>query len=356
MLDTPPEERFDRITRLACRLFDVPMALVSLVDAERQWFKSAQGVEARETPRTNSFCDLAIRAEETLVVPNAARDTRFKDHPVVSGEPQVRFYAGHPLHSADGHRVGTLCVIDTRPRRLSASDLDSLRDLAAMVEVELRADRLRTTQRYLVEELENAQRKAQVDSLTGVWNRGAIEDRLGVELSKAERDGSAIGVLMIDLDHFKSINDNHGHPAGDAVLREVAQRLQNSVRAYDCVGRWGGEEFVVVLSGAGPMEAASVGESIRARIAVTPIQLPGGGELSVTTSVGATGVRDGVTAPAEELIDAADRAVYAAKEMGRDRVCVRGVSKGARADWLRPRPRRVKRSTGGTAGHRVQKR
>jgi DNA-binding response OmpR family regulator/phosphoribosyl 1,2-cyclic phosphodiesterase len=143
ILDTPPEERFDRLTRLARRLFEVPIALVSLVDSERQWFKSCQGLAVRETPREVAFCAHAILSLDALVVSDALKDERFADNPIVTGEPHVRFYAGQPLAAPDGSRVGTLCIIDHRPRELSESDLEALRDLAALVEQELHAGALR---------------------------------------------------------------------------------------------------------------------------------------------------------------------------------------------------------------------
>jgi DNA-binding response OmpR family regulator len=136
ILDTPPEERFDRITRLAKRVFGVPAALVTLIDAERQWFKSAPGLEIRETPRELAFCSYTITQDSLFVVPDALADPRFADNPMVAGEPRVRFYAGRPVR-VDGRRVGTLCVVDSRPRQLGEEDLQVLDDLAALVEKEL---------------------------------------------------------------------------------------------------------------------------------------------------------------------------------------------------------------------------
>jgi GAF domain-containing protein len=143
VLDTPPEERFDCITRIAARLMDVPICLVSLVDANRQWFKSCVGLAARETPRDISFCGHAILESEALVIPDALAAPRFADNPLVAGEPRIRFYAGQPLSAVDGSRLGTLCLIDRKPRHMSAADLQALRDLAHMVEREL-ASKART--------------------------------------------------------------------------------------------------------------------------------------------------------------------------------------------------------------------
>ncbi len=139
ILDTPPEERFDRITRLAQRLFEVPITLISLVDAHRQWFKSSQGLSASETPREISFCTHAIKQSDPMVVPDAALDPRFADNPLVTGDPNIRFYAGYPLSAPDGSRVGTLCLIDQKPRQLTEEELAILRDLGSLAEDEMNA-------------------------------------------------------------------------------------------------------------------------------------------------------------------------------------------------------------------------
>jgi GAF domain-containing protein len=137
VLDTTPEARFDRLTRLAALAFDVPIALVSLVDHDRQWFKSAHGVDARETSRESSFCAHAIVNRTPMVIPDALQDERFADNPLVTGSPRVRFYAGQPLVLADGSCVGMLCLMDVRPRTISQKDLDLLGDIAHLVRREL---------------------------------------------------------------------------------------------------------------------------------------------------------------------------------------------------------------------------
>ncbi|MBI3344927.1 MAG: EAL domain-containing protein [Gammaproteobacteria bacterium] len=137
ILDTPPEARFDRITRFAMRLFDVPIALITLVDAERQWFKSCQGLDVSETPRGISFCGHAILEDRALVVSDALLDERFADNPLVTGEPHIRFYAGFPISAPNGSRLGTFCVVDRRPRHLDQEQLDTLRDMAVWAQDEL---------------------------------------------------------------------------------------------------------------------------------------------------------------------------------------------------------------------------
>lgn len=138
ILDTPPEERFDRIVQFAATEFDVPMAMISLVDSDRQWFKSRVGFEGVcETPRDVSFCAHAVHSRELLLVPDALRDVRFHDNPIVVGGPGVRFYAGAPLTLKSGAVVGTLCVLDTQERRFDAIDRSILESLRLLVVDEL---------------------------------------------------------------------------------------------------------------------------------------------------------------------------------------------------------------------------
>lgn len=151
ILDTGPEESFDRITRMAGRLLDVPICLVSLIDRDRQWFKSRHGLDATETPRDISFCTHAILRDQVMVVPNALEDLRFRDNPLVVGDPCIRFYAGAPLTSSGGHNIGTLCAIDRQPREMTDDQRQLLNDLAHMVVDELE---LRRANGRVLEELE----------------------------------------------------------------------------------------------------------------------------------------------------------------------------------------------------------
>ena len=232
VLDTLPEERFDRLTRLARRLFDVPIALVSLVDTDRQWFKSCVGLEATETDRDISFCGHAILGDDILLVCDALADERFHDNPLVAGDPNIRFYAGCPLTVADGSKLGTLCVIDSVPRQFTAEDGELLRDLAQMVEQELAAVQLAT-----------------IDELTTLSNRRGFVSLATHALDRCQQAGEPASLMYFDLDQFKEINDRFGHAEGDRALSSFAQLLLDTFRSSDVVGRLGGDEFAVMIGG-----------------------------------------------------------------------------------------------------------
>lgn len=323
-LDTPAEERLDRITRLTARLFNTPIALISLIDDKRQWFKSCYGLSPTEIPREVSLCTLTISGTGTLVIPDTLQDPRYAHNPLVTHEPYIRFYAGQALRTADGSKVGTLCVMDQMPREMSADDIQTLRDLAGWAENELNVMQFSQIQTDLIQELEETRRQAMIDALTRLWNHEAIMEILDREVARARREGGTVSVIMADIDHFKGINDTYGHLAGNAVLREVATRIRSCLRSYDATGRYGGEEFIVILGNATEKTALNIAEKIRARIAEDPFNTREG-RIHATISLGVS-VSSEELLGAEALIRAADKALYTAKTKGRNRVALAAPS------------------------------
>jgi diguanylate cyclase (GGDEF)-like protein len=232
ILDTQPEERFDRITRMAQRMFDVEICLVSLVDANRQWFKSKQGLEACETSRDISFCGHAILDDDIFIVEDSLTDPRFADNPLVTEDPRIRFYAGCPIHGPNRQRIGTLCLIDSKPGSLSDDDKEMLRDFTKLVEDEL----------ALLSQ-------TSVDDLTGVSNRLGFNTIARHLLSLCRRTKTDAELVFFDLDGFKEVNDSFGHAAGDALLKQFAKLLTKCFRATDVIARLGGDEFAVLMTG-----------------------------------------------------------------------------------------------------------
>lgn len=231
VLDTPSEERFDRLTRLAKHMFNVPIAVVSLIDENRQWFKSCKGLDISETPRDISFCGHAILDTEIFIVADTKKDPRFSDNPLVLNEPHIRFYAGCPLRHLDGSILGTLCILDTQPKILEKDDLESLKDLAELAEHELMAIQLAT-----------------IDELTKISNRRGFIKQAEQSLDICARNNIAASLIFFDLNDFKSINDNFGHAEGDIALIAFSEQMKNTFRSSDILARLGGDEFVVLLT------------------------------------------------------------------------------------------------------------
>lgn len=435
ILDTPPELLYDRITRLVARVLDVPIALVSFVDKERQWFKSHHGLEIMETPRNVSFCAHALHSDDPFIVEDASQDPRFADNPLVTGGLRIRFYAGMPLKSVDDHILGTLCCIDDKPRQLSEEELAVLRDMADTVEellqqrltAELTQDLLEFSQareeryRNLIErspdafiihaggritfinnaglqllgaeeprqvvgklmrsilapehqevilsaaaseqhnkqillkeqvwqrmdgsrivvetfmvpfvfsgckgvqviarditvrkhEQQELERLSTRDMLTGLPNRTLLMDRLHSAIARWSRHGQKGLVAVFDVDHFKEINEALGQSAGDQVLVALGKNLGAQLSESDTIARISGDVFVLVLENDDKGQASQCIQHLF-DLATQPFMVATQ-QISVTCSVGyCCYPDDGDTA--EMLLNAAQTAMYRAKEVGR---------------------------------------
>ena len=447
LLETPGEERFDRLTRLAARNFDLPIATISLVDSDRVRLKSAVGLDVAEIPRPLSFCGHTILEPERMIVTDMLQDPRFADNPLVAGEPGIRCYAGKPIHAADGAVLGTVCVLGYQAREFDAADLAALDDLAELVEKEINLpdwqelnDRLRISEYELIEtlgrlranqryersrnkslelisrgyplhevlasiafeieqstegsiaciELQDNQTKrwrrywskreaslpgdalwqcrtdsihstngdwlgricvawpestqqverqlieesailaaiaverdqsdrmiwkqANYDGLTGLPNRNLLGERLGQELNKARRHRLQLGLMFIDLDHFKQVNDTLGHHKGDELLGLVGQRLMCCMRDSDTVARLGGDEFTVVAVELG--QATDVEKIARKILTELAREFRLGDEsIFLSASIGIAFYPDHGD-DMNALMQSADRAMYTAKNSG----------------------------------------
>ena len=265
ILDTPPEGVFDRITGLAADMLEVPVAVVSLVDTNRVWYKSVHGpLPEREIRRLPGLCGTALAHEGPYVVESAGSDPRTQEHPLVAGPFGLEFYVGVPLTTHDGHVLGLLACMDTRPRGMSARELRFLQSLAAIVmdEIELRrsASQISRLSEALAETCDELERRASFDALTGVLARAALLARAAGLLERAGSGEKGAALVMVDIDRFKAINDRWGHAVGDRVLKEVAARMAASCRSGDLLGRLGGEEFLAVFPAVSALEAEAIAD------------------------------------------------------------------------------------------------
>lgn len=306
IVDTERTSEFDIFPALARTLFSTPIAAISLVAKDRQWFKASVGLDATETTRDASFCAHAIlNPTETLCVPDATKDPRFADNPLVIGELGIRFYAGAPILGPSGHALGALCVFDREPRDVSESMLDQLRQLAVGVASALKLH-------ASVKELRSL---AVTDPLTGLENRAGFTQRLRDATARISVPPRSVGLLFLDLDGFKAINDLFGHGGGDAALKEVAQRLRRVSRAGTTITRFGGDEFCVLveeIQGAADLHSLAV--RIHAALA-EPFMIEQQ-RVPLRTSIGIALCPAGAC-DSEALVRHADAALYGAKRAGR---------------------------------------
>ncbi|MEL7013010.1 MAG: EAL domain-containing protein [Pseudomonadota bacterium] len=301
ILDTKEEEVFDRIPRMITQALGVPMAAIALIDEDRRWFKSVAGGKRGQIPRRDSFCNVTIQKGDPTIVSNTLKDAVFRENVLVKDAPHIRAYLGVPLVTSDGYRIGSVCCVDKKPRDFSHDDIQLMKDMSLIVMEQME---MRTL--------------ALFDPLTSARTRRGFCSEAKHRLEHARLTGDKFAVVMLDIDHFKSVNDAYGHSAGDEILTGVGQRVAELLPDDALFGRMGGEEFAVALPGQCEEAALHYAETLRRRIEHPSFETKWG-PLQITISVGVAQA-DGLTQGLEELLEQADWALYEAKAKGRNLV------------------------------------
>ena len=310
------------VARLAAVSYGLTMGCIAPSGALRERIVGWHG-PARYRAGATMLCARATLSDETFKITDAAAVPTLRTDPLVRAGI-VRSFAGAPVHAAPGHRIGTLCVLGAAPGSFDRSDLSQLTVLADLLS-DTSALRARAGQAVL--DLIAAERRARryydlamTDGLTGALNRRAFVNVARREVARSARHRSPLSVIALDLDHFKSVNDEHGHAAGDAVLQRLCAAIEATVRDEDVLGRLGGEEFALLLPETALPQAARLADRLRRVIAALRFEADGETEsFTVTASLGVAQLRAG-EACLENTLLRADRALYAAKCGGRDRV------------------------------------
>lgn len=246
ILDTPLEERFQRITRMVCSALGVPISAFSIIDGERQWFKSIQGLDATENTREESFCAYTILGDDVMVVNDARKDVRFSTNPLVEGDPNIIFYAGCPIRAPNGRNIGSLCAIDTKVRELSPTQKHVLKDLAIMLESELKAAHMSKAQYDLIHDLNATQRLLLIDPSTRLWNRAGLEDIAKREWLKLFEQNVPISMIMLEIDNLSDITKKSGRAVSEAIIRDMGKRLLVTLNPSYTLGRLDGDRFLII--------------------------------------------------------------------------------------------------------------
>jgi diguanylate cyclase (GGDEF)-like protein len=315
LVDTPAEGRFDRITRLAQRVFDAPFAMIALMEEHRQWFKSAMGHLIIETPRAESFCKFTIAQDSPLVVHDAASDSRYFDLPVVF-DMGVRFYAGIPIRSVDGKAVGTLCVLDLKTRETGAAILEPLEDLARWAQAEFQLEGLLKSERLMLEEMDDLRRKASVDPVSRCWTPDVgvmLLERMMEE--KRPTSFSGLGVALIKLENLDTVNETVGEDAGNMYLKEAADRIRRFAPPNTSLCRARASHFLLLWPEMPARECRAEMETLLQRLAEKSMRLSPQIEFQMPVCSGMS-VYTGATASAEILLDSANKALQQARKAG----------------------------------------
>ncbi|MEJ7849017.1 MAG: diguanylate cyclase [Pyrinomonadaceae bacterium] len=308
ILDTLGESEYDDITLLAAQICKTPIALISLVDDSRLWFKSSVGIDIQEMPREDAFCSFAITMpHETMVVADTLEDDRFSTHPAVTGDPNIRFYAGAPLLTNDNLALGTLCVMDSKPRELTRQQVEALQALARQLSLRLELRRTTRQLRIANEELKNL---TLTDDLTGLYNRRGffVHAERQLRVFRSRPSENSLWLMLGDLDGLKAINDGYGHPEGSAAIRKTAEILRQTFRDADIIARPGGDEFTVLI----PNSADEVAKSIPVRLQANfdAYNSNSGKPYKIALSVGLVKVGYDEELTINQLLKAADEAMY----------------------------------------------
>jgi len=325
ILDTKPEQEFDDIAILAANVFSTPMANISLVDADRIWYKSLYGSDKNEVPRDFSFCSQSILSAKPLLITDTHADKSHSQAGIVTNEPYIRFYMGVPLLSEDGNSLGALSVMDKSPKEPTDFQKEALVKLAQQVctLLELRKARFQLDNQQLLVEVYKEQISAmnaevsnlsRTDELSGLWNRKTLVYELGKELSRSRRSGSTFALLKLDIDDFSSLNDRRGKEYSNEVLRSLGALLIKATRDTDCCARFSGDQFIILMPNTDRSKANLVANRVRTSLKTL-------GELHdpVTASIGVAVVL-AAQASEEDILGLAENCMQKVKDEGGNQI------------------------------------
>lgn len=301
LLHVRADATFSRVVQIAATALKAPNVAFSVLYRGEQIYLAFRGAPLSKLPSELALCSITTRRSEVLLLEDA-RQSELKDHPGIQSDDGVRFYMGIPVRAPGGETIGSFCLFDTQPRALSIAEQRMLGECAGLIEDALQLRVL-----------------ASRDGLTGLLNRREFDIRLKAEFRRSQRDQTSLSVSMVDIDHFKKLNDRLGHDAGDEALKKVAALIEAHVRGdRDVVCRFGGEEFAVVFSGLPLQPACQRMDQLRELILAAALENPDAPLGLISISAGVTNMRAGDSV--RDLLLRVDEALYRAKSDGRNQV------------------------------------
>jgi diguanylate cyclase (GGDEF)-like protein len=317
----PEDYVFDCITNIGAQLFNAPVCTLALADAEKNRFNACVAMDIREAFRNTFFGGNVVADSEPRVIEDTLRDVRWLGDPLVHIAPQIRFFARHPIRGLGGAALGTLYILDFKPREFPPEQLRLLEEFVFLIELSFFARGITTVQKALGAKLDLARRESLVDPLLRIWNRGGIKAIIDEQHKSALEMRVPFSILMIDIDHFKNVNDHHGHIAGDTVLKAVTGVLLASLRKDDELGRYGGEEFIAILPNTDAINAEVLARRLNDSVSDLKVHMPAG-LIGCTVSIGVAEWAPARPESVQALVHRADAALLSAKQCGRNRVCL----------------------------------
>jgi len=311
LIQTPLEARFNRLARMTRRALGTRVAAISFLNTEGEWFKAVNGWNVTQLPPERSLASQLVKDLEGLAIEDMLQDPRTRNHPLVTGSPRFRFCAMQPIVDRFGNVIGVVAAYDIGPHPVNADLLEAISDAGELAQRELLLSDFGGIQQKLLAKLDASRRQALLDELTRLWNRRGGMLLLEQALEGARRDAS-IGMCVVDVDHFKQVNDQYGHAMGDVVLRKLAAAIVDSVRPGDIACRLGGDEFLLLIPDVAADQLDHIMDRVRERVQSLVIRTRAG-EVKVSVSIGGTIASIGAGASMDELMHRADEAMYEVK-------------------------------------------
>ncbi len=308
---TPQEDRILRIERIAIRLFGVANCIVSFGQVSSRFSKGERSMAALEA----SFCDSMAFPHDPVIINDARLDPKTATNPWVVGPPYIRFYAAQPIVD-NKVVVGAIFLIDYVARQYQEEDTFLLNDLSGLVEQELLFDSLQAVHDDVIRQNRSLRRESMIDPVFGTWNRAAIIRSLEIEVDRCKKAGKPMSLAMISVDNYAGLKNEFGLHASEAILIKMVSRMRSCIRPFDALGRYGVEEFLVVLPGTSHLVIQAITERIRSTVLAHPESIEDK-TFSVTVSVGTVST-DIVQAEPDDLMNRVEQALHAAKKAGKN--------------------------------------
>ncbi|KTD60833.1 sensor domain-containing diguanylate cyclase [Legionella shakespearei] len=318
LINTHIEQNFDRLTRIAMRMFDVPVIAISLFDEKRQLAKPVVSFDLSQLnvymPFFNEF-----NTEELLVVEDATKNEQFKNHPLVTHDPKIRFFVSCPIFATLGKKVGSLILLDYKPRSFGLTDLNNLNDIIKLIETVIRDFRLSKSQKLLLQEISAEDRNNFTDQQTRAWNFDGFKKILRYQIMESEKDKTGFALAMVDIDNLHAINEKYGKEVGDEHLTLTSSTILKSCRDADTLARGDDEDFIVIINADNPEHVKIVVDRIKDNIAKAEIKLPDGSSLGFNVTIGVSYFAGKKTTP-ETLLSNTRIALLKGKRQGRNKI------------------------------------